>query len=201
MASGAEHPEPATGDVGDGEATGGRPSEAIGEEAIRAALAEHGEDVAAAIERTDQVKDLVDLAILTVASADEDQVEHVTAAASHLVRAVDGLSTEGSVALAEAVGDNGEELTQALETIGRLQREGKLDELFAIAGAVSAVDVDDGTVAGLDRFASAVSAAESRSRPVGVLGFLGGLWSQDARVGLGYLLELLRALGRGRRRE
>lgn len=174
-----------------GDAPGG-----VGEEAIRAALAEHGEDVAAAIERTDEVKEVVDLAILTIASADDGEVDHVTDSIANLVRAADGLSTEGSVALAEAVGESGGELTRALEMVVRLEREDKLDGLFELAEAVSGATVDEGAVAGLDRFAGAVSAAEEEAEPVGVLGFLRGVRSREGRAGLGYLLAILRALGR-----
>lgn len=170
-----------------------------GEEAIRAAVAEHGEDVAAAIEHTDEIKEILDLAILTVASADDDEVDHVTDSIANLVMAADGLSTEGSVALAEAVGDSGEELTHALEMVVRLEREGKLDGLVELAEAVSEIELDDGAVSGLDRFAGAVSAAERDSEPVGVLGFVRGATSAEGRAGLGYLLEVLRALGRGGR--
>lgn len=172
-------------------------TEAIGEAAVRAALAEHGEDIAAAIERTDQVKELIDLAILTVASADDDQVDHVTEAMGHLIKAVDGLSAEGSVALAEAVGDNGDELARALVTIGRLERTGKLDDLLDIAESVSAVHVTDGTADGLDRFAGAITSAEANAEPVGLLGFLRGLLTPEGRAGMGYLLTVVRALGAG----
>ena len=173
--------------------------ESIGEAAIRAALAEHGDDVAAAIEHTEEVKELIDLAILTIASADDDEVEHVTDSLANLVVAVDGLSTEGSVALAEAVGENGESLTRALELVVRLDEEGKLDGLFHLAEAVSAVELDDGAVAGLDRFAGAVSTAERVAEPVGVIDFLRGVRTPEGRAGLGYLLAVLRALGRGPR--
>lgn len=179
----------------DGAEEAGDAADGVGEEAIRAAIAEHGEDVAAAIDRTDEIKEIVDLAILTIASADDDEVDHVTDSIANLVMAADGLSTEGSVALAEAVGESGEELTRALEMVVRLEREGKLDGLFELAEAMSAATVDDGAVSGLDRFAGAVSAAEERAEPVGVLGFLRGVRSREGRAGLGYLLAILRALG------
>lgn len=181
---------------GDGAGASSEPVEGVGEEAIRAALAEHGEDVAAAIERTDDVKAVIDLAILTIASADDDEVEHVTDAVANLVQAVDGLSTEESVALAAAVGENGETLARALEMVVRLDREGNLDGLVELAEAVSAVTVDEGSVSGLDRLARAASEAEDRAEPVGLLGFIRGVRTREGRAGLGYLLAVLRALGR-----
>lgn len=185
----------------DGAGGSSEPVDAVGEEAIRAALAEHGEDVAAAIERTDDVKAVVDLAILTIASADDDEVDQVTDSIANLLLAVDGLSTDGSVALAEAVGESGEELARALEMVVRLEREGDLDGLVELAEAVSAVTVDEGSVSGLDRLARAASEAEDRAEPVGLLGFLRGVRSREGRAGLGYLLAVLRGLGRDARED
>lgn len=167
-----------------------------GEAAVRAALAEHGEDVAAAIERTDELSELLDLVILTVASADEAEVDHVTEVLANLIGAVDGLSTEGAVALAEAVGEDGDALATALAAVAELEREGQLAALIELAGLVAAVDVDEGAIAGLDRFAGAVSDAEAAAEPVGPLGLLAALRAPDVRAGLGYLLALLRGLGR-----
>ena len=157
--------EPTRSEAADG--PGEAPDRSAGEEAIRAAIAEHGEDVASAIEHTDEIGEVLDLAILTIASADDDEVDYVTDSIVNLVQAADGLSTEGSVALAEAVGESGEELTHALEMVVRL--------------------------------AGAVGAAEQDAEPVGVLGFVRGATSAEGRAGLGYLLEVLRALGRGGR--
>lgn len=173
----------------------------LGERAIRDALSRHGEDIAAAVERTDEIAEIIDLAILTIASADEEEVEHVTVAVSNLLAAVDGLSTEGSVALAEAVGESGEELARALELVVRLEQEGDLDGLVELAEAVSAVTVDEGSVSGLDRLARAASEAEDRAEPVGLLGFLRGVRTREGRAGLGYLLAVLRGLGRDARED
>lgn len=177
----------------DAEAEG---ADLAGEAAIRDALAEHGDDVAAAIERTDEIKEVIDLAILTIAAADDDEVDHVTEVLSNLIQAVDGLSTEGAVALADAVGENGDELASAMASVAELEREGQLDALVELAAMLSTVDVDESAMGGLERFAGAVGEAESEAEPVGVLGFLGALRTPDVRAGLGYLLAILRGLGR-----
>ncbi len=213
--------------------------------ALRAALAEHDEELAAAVEQVDELDDVLTTAILVVASADEDDVEYVTESVANLVRAGDGLSTAEAAVLATAVGENADELAATLETVVALQREGHLDDLETLATAfagslspeeveelaatleahgtdvveatdvvvelhrsgelaelvelartLSALDVDDDAVAGLNAVLGAVGEANRTAEPVGLLGLLSGLRGRDARAGLGYLLALLRAQGR-----
>lgn len=172
-----------------------------GEAALRAALDAHGEELAAVIERSDEAGDLLETAILMIATADEDEAEYVADSAANLVRAADGLSTEGAVALAADVGDGGEDLAEALALVLELQREGHLEDLVDLAKTLSEIEVDADTVEGLNTVLGAVGEAERESEPVGLLGLVGGLRSRDARTGLGYLLALLRAQGRRLRRE
>jgi uncharacterized protein YjgD (DUF1641 family) len=167
-----------------------------GEAALREALDVHGEELAAAIERSDEVADLFETAILTVATADEAEIENVTEGAANLIRAADGLSTAGAAALAEDVGDSGEDLAEALELLLELQREGHLDDLVDLAKTLSAIEVDDEAVEGLNTVLGAIGEAERENEPVGMLGMVRGLRSRDARAGLGYLLAVLRAQGR-----
>ena len=179
----------------------GRPRDTgDGEAALRDALDAHGEDLAAAIERSDEVADLLETAILVAATADEDELERLTDSTANLVQAADGLSTEGAVELAEDVGENGEDLAEALAVVLSLQREGHLEDLVDLAKTLSALDLDPETVAGLNTVLGAVGEAERESEPVGVLGLLRGLRSRDARAGMGYLLALLKAQGRRLRR-
>lgn len=172
-----------------------------GEAALREALDVHGEELAAAIERSDEVADLFETVLLTIATADEDEVDYVADATANLVRATDGLSTEGVAELAEDVGDSGEDLAAALELVLELQREGHLEDLVGLAKMLSALEVDEETVEGLNRVLAAVGEAEQENEPVGMLGMVRGLRSRDARAGLGYLLALLRAQGRRLRGE
>jgi len=179
---------------------GGTADTADGEAALRDALDAHGEDLAAAIERSDELQDLLETAILVAATADADEIEHLTESTANLVQAADGLSTAETVALAEDVGDSGEDLAEALAVVLELQREGHLEDLVDLAKTLSALDVDPETVQGLNTVLGAVGEAERESEPVGVLGLLRGLRSRDARAGMGYLLALLKAQGRRLRR-
>lgn len=172
--------------------------ETPGEEALREAIAEHGEDFAAALEHADHVKDLLDTAILVIASADEDEVERVTESLTSLIAAGDALSTEETAALAGAVGDNADDLAGALETLVRLERNGTLDEFAALAETASALELDEESVRGLNRLLGAVGEAERDPEPVGFLGVLRAARTPDVRAGLGYLLGVVRSLGNRR---
>jgi uncharacterized protein YjgD (DUF1641 family) len=108
-----------------------------GEAALREALAAHGDDLAAAVERTDELGDVLATAILVTASADESDLDRVTATTANLVGAVDGLATEEGAALAADVGGNADELSAALETVLDLQREGHLEDLATVAAALA----------------------------------------------------------------
>lgn len=178
---------------------GGREERGDGESALRDALAEHGGDLAGAVEATDELDDILTTAVLIVASADEAEVDHVTESAANLVEAADGLSTAEAAALASEVGENADDLAETLETVLALQREGHLEELVELAEQLSALELEPEAVAGANTFLAAVADAEDDAEPVGLLGALRGLRSADARAGLGYLLEILKATGRRRR--
>lgn len=238
-------------------------SDGTGEARLREVLDEHGDDLAAALDRTDEAAAVVETAILVLASAEEDEIATHTDSAGNLVAAADGLTTEAAADLATDVGENGDDLADALETVLQLQRTGQLDalqelattvadattpdevqglvdiatalsdalspaeiaalatvfeenstetveaidvlltlqrqdklaDLVELASTVSALEVDDDAIAGLNATLGAVSDASRDSEPVGPLGFLWGLRSRDARVGLGFLLSVLRAQG------
>lgn len=184
------YPETATHGVRKDAATGD------GEAALRAALAEHGDDLAAAIEASDELDDVLETAVLILASADEMEVEHVTDSSVHLLHAVDGLTTADAADLAGEVGANAGELSTVLETLLELEREGHLDELVALSKQLSALEVEPEAVAGANTLLAAVGDAERESEPVGLLGALRALRHPDARAGLGYLVATLKAVGR-----
>lgn len=216
-----------------------------GEAGVRAVLDAHGEDLAAALDRTDEAADVVETAVLVLASATDEEVDHVTESVGNLVAAADGLSTEAAAALAADVGAHGDDLADALETVLALQRAGHLEDfatvatafseslspdeveelatlleesgdetvealdtvldlqreghvegLVALASALSALEVDDDAADGLNAVLGAVGDATRETEPVGLVGFVAGLRSRDARAGLGFLLSLLRAQGR-----
>jgi uncharacterized protein YjgD (DUF1641 family) len=106
------------------------------------------------------------------------------------------LSTDERESLEAMLAEDGGELVATLESLVELQREGDLDELVATAKTLSALDLEDDAVAGLNAVLGAVGEASRGSTPVGVVGLLGGLTGRDARAGLGYLLAVLRSLGR-----
>lgn len=172
-----------------------------GHAALHAAVDAHGEDLAAALEHTDDVAALLETVILTVAAAEDDEIERLTDSLASLVTAADALSTEETAALAAAVGDNADDVTAALDRLLELERDGHLEDLVALAAALSRLDLDDDAVPGASRLAAAIGTAERDARPVGLLGTLRALRTRDARWGLGYLVAALRAHGRSRREE
>lgn len=116
----------------------GRPPEnGDGEAALRAAIDAHGDDLAAVLDQNEHAADLLETAILIVASANEDDVEYITESTANLVNALEGLSTEPVAELAADVGENGDDLAAALETVLAMQREGHLDDFVTIATAFS----------------------------------------------------------------
>ncbi|MFC7076911.1 helical membrane plugin domain-containing protein [Haloarcula halophila] len=108
-----------------------------GEAALRAVLDDQGEALAAALDRTDELEDALVTAILVLASADDDEVDHVTDSTANLVAAADGLSTAETAALAEQVGTDAEDLADTLDAVVQLQRSGDLDALLDIATALT----------------------------------------------------------------
>jgi uncharacterized protein YjgD (DUF1641 family) len=171
-------------------------SDGEGRQRLEAALDEHGGDLAAAVESTDELSEALTTAILVAASADDEEVEHVTDSTANLVRAVDGLTTAEAASLAEDLGAEADELAETLEMVLELHREGHLEDLIELAKLASALDLDEDAIEGLNTVLGAVGEAQRESEPVGLLGMLGGLRDRDARAGLGYLLALVRAQGR-----
>lgn len=166
-----------------------------GERALREAIDENGEQLAAVLERTDQFGDLLETAVLVIASAEDDEVEHVTESLVNLVDAADSLSSDEAALLVDALEEDGEEMAEALGAVLELQREDQLEDLIELAGTLSALEVDDDAAGGLNRLLGAVSDAEQEAEPVGPVGFARGLLDRDVRSGLGYLLAVLRSLG------
>ncbi|MFB6295250.1 MAG: DUF1641 domain-containing protein [Halobacteriales archaeon] len=167
-----------------------------GEAALRAAIDEHGEDVAAVLERSDEATELIDTVVLMIASAEEEDIEYLADALSSLVRTADGAATEETVALAEYVGENGADATDALDKLLELDRGGTLDDLLELAEVLSAVDLDSDSVETLNRLLGALEEADDEAEPTGVLGALTAVRGRDAKAGIGYLVALLRATGR-----
>ncbi|WP_135305587.1 DUF1641 domain-containing protein [Haloarcula amylovorans] len=233
-------------DVYPNDATNGErsPETDEGEAALREVVERHDEALAGAVDRTDELEDALETAILMLATANEDEIEHLTASSSNLLEAADGISTQEMAELATDIGANANELADALETVVTLQRTGDLDDLVTIATAfseslsteeirdlatileegggemvdaldivlklqrenhleelvaltttLSTLEIDDNTAEGLNTVLSAVGEAQRESESVGILGLVSQLRSRDARAGLGFITELLTALG------
>lgn len=177
--------------------------EGDGEAALRAALAEYGDEYAAAIEHTDELVEVLETAILVVASADDDDVEHVTDSLVALTNAADGLTTEQTVALAERIGEDGDALASMTERLVDLERSGDLEELIALAELAADLELDDDAIHGMNRVLGAVGEVErqpeSDRESIGLFGLARSLRNADVRAGLGYAVAVLKALGRSRR--
>jgi len=189
---------------------------------LATAIEENPEAVATFVERLDAVNELLEVLELGTDALDDDMAVSLAGTAATLGESADGLATEETVTLAENVGENGESLGQALETLAALQEQGTLDDLVELAEVVSLLTdaLDDdmavslaGTGASLGELAD--SAAEEDTRDglstvlgavgdaqsedvsrVGTLGLLRATRDEEVQAGLGYLVLLARALGR-----
>ncbi|ELZ39059.1 hypothetical protein C471_08805 [Halorubrum saccharovorum DSM 1137] len=191
---------------------------------LEAAIAENPEAVAEFVQHLDAVNELLDVLSLGENALDDEMVRELSATGSTLAESADGLATDETVALAETVGENGDDLRDALDTLLVLQRSGTLDELTELAevgslataalddemiaslagtgaalGEVAQTASDDDTRDGIETLLESVGEAERESpEQVGAVGLLRGLRDPDVQYGLGYLLALAGAIGRDR---
>jgi uncharacterized protein YjgD (DUF1641 family) len=191
-------------------------------DSLEAAIAENPDAVAAFVRRLDAVNELLDVVALGTSALEDDMVAELAGTAATLAEAGDGLATEETVRLASLVGENGDELASALETLVALQRAGTLDELVGIADALSLATAaleddmvaelartgsrlgevadeaaDPQAVQGLTRLVRAVGDAEAAEHDrVGPVGLVRSTRDPEVQAGLGYLLALARAVGR-----
>jgi uncharacterized protein YjgD (DUF1641 family) len=191
---------------------------------LEAAIERNPEAVAAFVERLDAVNELLDVLSLGENALDDEMVRELSATGSTLAESADGIATDETVALAAAVGENGDELREALETLVVLQRSGTLDELAEIAevgslvtaalddemvaslagtgaalGEVAQTAADDDTRDGIETLLTSVGEAE-REPPerVGPVRLVRELRDPEVQHGFGYLLALAGAIGRER---
>jgi len=194
---------------------------------LEAAIEQNPEAVAEFVEHLDAVNELLDVLSLGESALSDEMVRELSSTGSTLVESADGLATDETVALAETVGENGDDLREALDTLLALQRSGTLDELAEVAevgslataalddemvrslagtgaalGEVAQTASDDDTREGIERLLEGVGEAE-REPPeqVGTVGLLRGLRDPEVQYGLGYLLSLAGAIGRERASE
>jgi uncharacterized protein YjgD (DUF1641 family) len=191
-------------------------------DSLEAAIAENPDAVAAFVRHLDAVNELLDVVALGTSALEDDMVAELAGTAATLAEAGDGLATDETVRLAALVGENGDELADALETLVTLQRAGTLDELVGLADALTLLTsaLDDDMVAelartgsrlgevadeaaepeavqGMTRLIRAVGDAETVEHDrVGAIGLLRATRDPEVQAGLGYLLALARAVGR-----
>ena len=191
---------------------------------LEAAIEQNPEAVAGFVKRLGAVNELLDVLSLGESALDDEMVRELSATGSTLAESADGLATDETVALAAAVGENGDELREALDTLVTLQRSGTLDELAEIAevgslataalddemvaslagtgaalGEVAQTAADDDTRDGVETLLKGVGEAESESpERVGAVGLLRGVRDPEVQYGLGYLLAVASAIGRER---
>ena len=191
---------------------------------LEAAIERNPEAVAEFVERLDAVNELLDVLSLGENALDDEMVRELSATGSTLAESADGIATDETVALAETVGENGDELRAALDTVLTLQRSGTLDELAEIAevgslataalddemvtslagtgaalGEVAQTAADDDTRDGVKAMLEGVGAAHrSDPEPVGALGLARSIRDPDIQYGLGYVLAISKAIGQER---
>jgi uncharacterized protein YjgD (DUF1641 family) len=167
-----------------------------GEAALQAAIDEHGEELAAVLERSDEAKELFETVVLMTASAEDEDIAYLADALSSLIKTADGAATEETVALAEYVGEHGTDATAALDRLVELERAGHLEDLVELGEALAELDLDSSSVGTLNRLLAALEEAEAEAEPTGVFGALWSVRGRDAKAGIGYLVALVRSTGR-----
>lgn len=137
--------------------------------------------------------------------------------------AMTDIEPDETVALVETVGEHGDELRDALETVLALQRSGTLDKLAepaeqvgslataaldgevvtslagtgAALGEVAQTAADDDTRDGLETLLAGIGEAQREpAEQVGAVGLVRNLRDPDVQYGFGYLLALAGAIGR-----
>jgi uncharacterized protein YjgD (DUF1641 family) len=198
-------------------------------ESLERAIEENPEAVATFVRRLDAVNELLDVLALGSEALDDGMVAELTGTAATLAEAGDGLATEETVRLSASVGQNGDELASALETLVELERSGTLEDLESLAETVSLASgaLDDDMVVSLARTGSALGevadvAAEPETvrgiqtllrgvgdagegqdelTPVGAVGLVRALRDPEVKAGMAFLVALARGVGREIERE
>ena len=194
---------------------------------LEAAIAENPDAVAEFVRRLDAVNELLDVLALGDSALTDEMAREMAGTASSLAESADGLATDETTRLAETVGDNGDSMAAALESLVGMQESGSLDELVELAevaslltaalddemvvslgetgaalGEVAETAADDETREGLETVLEGVGAAE-REPPerVGAIGLVRAARDPEVQYGLGYLLAIAEAIGQSRTAE
>ncbi|MGQ3330340.1 MULTISPECIES: DUF1641 domain-containing protein [Halorubrum] len=191
---------------------------------LEEAIEQNPEAVAEFVEHLDAVNELLGVLSLGESALTDEMVRELSATGSTLAESADGLATDETAELAETIGENGDDLREAIETLIRLQQSGALDELADLAGVASlgtaALDdemvaslagtgaalgevaqtaSDDDTRDGIETLLASVGEAEREpTERVGPVGLVRELRDSDVQYGLGFLLAIAGAIGRER---
>jgi len=189
--------------------------------AVREAIADNPETVAALLEQSGQLSATLDALALVEDALDDEMVESLTSDATTLGLAATELAGPETVELSAAVGENGDELAAAVRQIAVLQRTGTLDRLTEVGDAVAlltdAMDdemvetvastgtslgeladaaTEDEVSHGLVRMLNGVGEADAGDAdPLGPIGLLGALRDPEVKAGMGYLVAVARGIG------
>ena len=93
---------------------------------LESAIEQNPEAVAEFVEHLDAVNELLGVLSLGESALTDGMVREPSATGATLAESPDGLATEETVALAEAVGETGDELRDALDSLVVVQRSGTL---------------------------------------------------------------------------
>lgn len=201
--------------------TRARPAESTDEFDLQAYVDENPEEVAQLLERLDVVNDFLDVGEVATSAMDDEMVESLADTGTNLAMAADGMATEETVRLGEAVGENATEVADGIETVAHLQRTGTLDDIAEFADMISlasaAMDdematsvastgsrlaevadtaADEQVASGLEELLTALGEASAEDQePVGAIQLVRSIRDPDVKAGLGVLLSIARALG------
>lgn len=177
------------------------------------------------LEQSGSLDDLAEAAntvSLLADAMDDEMVTSMMGMGTTLAEAGDGMATEGTVRMAESVGENADDLDAALSKMVRLERDGTLDDLLEASNAVSlAADAMDdemivsvmGMVGDLGQAADGAAQTNAirtfqamtdaldeaadfeEAEPVGMFGMLSKMRDPEVQQGLGFLMALAKAFG------
>jgi len=195
-----------------------------GQEELERVIAENPEAVARFVDHLDAVNELLDVVELGGDAMDDEMVASLAGTGTTLAEAGDGLATDETVRLAGTVGENADDLNEALESLLALQRSGTLSDLVAVTDVVSlgadAMDdemvsslaatgsslgevadeaSDPDTVRGMRTLLRAMGDAGDPDRdyaPVGAVGLLRALRDPEVKHGMAFLVGLARGIGK-----
>ncbi|MFT4958603.1 MAG: hypothetical protein ACI9EZ_001935, partial [Halobacteriales archaeon] len=193
------------------------------EDALVDAIEENPEAVAEFVQRLDAANELLAIVELGAGAMDDEMVMELAGSADLLVESADGIATRETVELAGRVGENGEELSEAVDTMVDLQESGTLDDLADAAEVVSlaggAMDdemvmtlakagnnmgeladaaADPAASRGMEMLLQSISESCVHKEPpkqMGMIGLMKAIRDPDVQRGLGFWMSVAKNVG------